>query len=98
MITLFFVFISLAVISSLSLNLFLLRLISKNFSNMLASFNSLQKDLCLLKQRIQKIIDEVEEKGQIKNLSVISEEEREERWNRIRKAFDKKEKERDGSN
>ena len=65
---------------------------------MLASFNSLQKDLCLLKQRIQKIIDEVEEKGQIKNLSVISEEEREERWNRIRKAFDKKEKERDGSN
>ena len=70
----------------------------KRFMGAVQTFNSLQTDLCLMKERLQTLLDELEKKSENKNLNDIIEDEREERWNRIRKAFDKKEKERDGSN
>ena len=74
------------------------KIIFKRFMGTIQTFNSLQSDLCLMKERLQRLLDELEKKSENKKLNDISEEEREERWNRIRKAFDKKEKERDGSN
>ena len=74
----------------------LIRIMFNKFMKTNNGLCSLQTDLCFLKERIQKLLDELEKTSQNKNINDISEE-REDRWNRIRKAFEKKEKEQDGS-
>lgn len=73
------------------------KIIFKRSISTIQIFNSLQTDLCMLKERLQNLLDELEKTRDNKKLNDINEEEREERWNRIRKAFEKKEKERDGT-
>lgn len=79
------------------LSWFFIKSVYEKFTTTMNAYGNLQRDLCLLTDRTQKLLDELEKKSKNKNLNEINEDERKERWNRIRKAFDKKEREQDGS-
>lgn len=69
------------------------KIIFNKFTTTMNAFSSLQRDLCFMRERLQNLLDELDKKSENKKLNDISEDEREERWNRIRKAFEKQEKE-----
>lgn len=99
MFNLIFIFISsglVAFILTVTFFSIFIKSVYKKFTSIMHAYGYMQRDLLLLKDRIEKLVDELDKKSLNKNLN-NHEDEREERWNRIRKAFDKKEKEKDGS-
>ena len=101
MITNFIVFLFLGFLSIVVIYFFLwvfVKSIYDRFTTTMNGFSSLQTDLCFLRERIETLLDELDKKGNNKNLNDINKDDREERWNRIRKAFEKKEQDQDGSN
>lgn len=69
------------------------KIVQSGFDVLSMSDNELKNNTSSLNDKLQKLLDELEKNDETKILNEEDEKEREERWDRIRKAFIVKEKE-----